>query len=92
MRIVAASLLLVSSVALTIPVFSNPALAGADDAKWIAQCLADNADAKVPVEKVTIYCTCMNEKMEDGETKSITQWEKSHPKEQKECDALAGWK
>lgn len=92
MRIVAASLLVVSSVALSIPAFSIPAFAGADDAKWIAQCLADNSDAKVPVEKVTTYCTCMNEKMGDGETQSITQWEKSHPKEQKECEALAGWK
>ncbi len=34
----------------------------------------------------------MNEKMDSNETQSITQWEKTHPNEEKECDAKAGWK
>lgn len=34
----------------------------------------------------------MNEKMSDNETKSITEWEKTHPKEEAECSAKAGWK
>jgi hypothetical protein len=34
----------------------------------------------------------MNEKMGSNETQSVTQWEKAHPNEEKECDAKAGWK
>jgi len=71
---------------------SGAALAGADDAKWVAKCVADNADAKVAVEIVAKYCTCMNNKMDENETASITQWEKSHPVEMKACEAESGWK
>jgi hypothetical protein len=38
------------------------------------------------------YCTCMNNKMSDDETQSITQWEKTHVAERKACDREAGWK
>ena len=71
---------------------SAPAHANSDDMKWVAKFVKDNADAKVPVETVTKYCTCMNNKMDDNETLSITQWEKSHPKEEAECDKDSGWK
>ena len=43
-------------------------------------------------EVVLKYCTCMNNKMSDNETQSITQWEKTHATERKACDAEAGWK
>lgn len=66
--------------------------AGSDDAKWVAQCIADNKDAKVSIEVITKYCTCMNNKMDDNETLSITQWEKTHPKERTDCDKESGWK
>lgn len=71
---------------------SAMAFAGSDDAKWVAKCLQDNKDAKVSVEIVTKYCTCMNNKMDDNETLSITQWEKSHPTEMAACEKEAGWK
>ncbi|HAS51410.1 MAG TPA: hypothetical protein DCS21_06575 [Gammaproteobacteria bacterium] len=71
---------------------SNLVFAGADDAKWVAQCVKDNQDQGKPAEVVKKYCECMNEKMDDNETQSIAQWEKSHPKEEKECDAKSGWK
>ena len=71
---------------------SGTAVAGADDMKWISQCLKDNADAKVAPEVVTAYCTCMNNKMSDNETQSITTWEKSHPQERADCDRQSGWK
>lgn len=71
---------------------ANAAFAGADDTKWIAQCIKDNASEKATVETVTKYCACMNEKMDENETKSITEWEKTHPAEQKACDAVAGWR
>ena len=71
---------------------SEVAYAGADDMKWIAKCLKDNADAKVAPEIVTTYCTCMNNKMDENETQSISTWEKSHPKEMADCERQSGWK
>jgi hypothetical protein len=71
---------------------SAAAFAGADDTKWVAKCISDNSDAKVSVEIVAKYCTCMNNKMDDNETKTITQWEKTHPAEMKACEKEAGWK
>lgn len=62
------------------------------DLKWIAQCIEDNAEAKVAPEVVTKYCTCMNNKMDSNEWRSITQWEKTHPQERAECAREAGWK
>jgi len=67
------------------------AFANSDDAKWVAQCIKDNKDAKVNVSVVTTYCTCMNDKMDENETKSISQWEKTHKKEMHECEKKAGW-
>ena len=64
----------------------------ADDTKWIAQCMMDNKDLGQPTEVVLKYCECMNEKMDENESQSITQWEKTHPKERKECSDQAGWK
>lgn len=64
----------------------------ADDIKWVSKCMDDNKDQGQPLEVVRKYCECMNEKMDQSETQSITQWEKSHPKERKECDEKAGWK
>ncbi len=87
MKLTAIMFLLAGSMAV-----SSSAFADADDAKWVAQCLKDNADAKVSVEVVTKYCTCMNNKMDSNETKSISQWEKTHPAEMKACEKEAGWK
>jgi hypothetical protein len=70
---------------------ATTAFADADDMKWVARCLSDNADAKVDVSIVTKYCTCMNNKMSSNETQSISTWEKSHPDEMKACDKEAGW-
>jgi len=65
----------------------------ADDVKWINQCIADNkSEAGGTPEVVRAYCVCMNEKMDNRESRSITQWEKSHPNERKACEKVAGWK
>ena len=72
---------------------SNAALAqlSADDVKWINQCIRDNkSQAKDGV--IRKYCFCMNEKMDNNENQSITQWEKTHPKEREACDKESGWK
>ena len=75
---------------------SNTAFAqamNADDMKWINQCIADNKGEPGGTPAVVrAYCICMNEKMDNNETKSITQWEKSHPAERKACDKQAGWR
>ena len=62
-----------------------------DDVKWINQCVADNKGAAKD-DVILKYCTCMNNKMDDNETRSITQWEKTHPKERAACDRESGWK
>ncbi len=64
----------------------------ADDLKWINQCIGDNKDQGAKPDIVRKYCVCMNEKMDDNEAKSISQWEKTHPKERAACDKVAGWK
>jgi hypothetical protein len=62
-----------------------------DDVKWINKCLADNK-GDAPQSVVLKYCTCMNNKMSESETLSITAWEKTHVAERKACDKEAGWK
>ena len=62
-----------------------------DDVKWINQCVADNKGGAAAAV-VLKYCTCMNNKMSDNETQSITQWEKTHVAERKACDKEAGWR
>jgi hypothetical protein len=63
----------------------------ADDLKWVNKCIDDNkggAEASI----IRKYCVCMNEKMDDNETQSISQWEKTHAKERQACDKESGWK
>ena len=74
------------------PVAGGPAFAGPDDAAWVARCVSDNKDEKATVEVITKYCTCMNSKMSDNETLSITAWEKTHATERTACDKEAGWR
>ena len=62
-----------------------------DDVKWINQCVADNKGGAAD-EVVLKYCTCMNNKMSDNETQSISQWEKTHKTEMEACSKQAGWK
>ena len=63
-----------------------------DDVTWINQCIADNKKEGATEDVVRKYCVCMNNAMGDNETKSITEWEKTHPDETKACDKEAGWK
>ncbi len=73
---------------------SKPALAqklNTDDVKWINQCIDDNKGG-AGADVIRKYCICMNEKMDNNETQSITQWEKTHPRERAACDKASGWK
>ena len=71
---------------------SGIAFADADDTKWINQCIKDNKAEGATPAVVKKYCTCMNEKMSDNETRSISQWEKANPAAMKDCEKQSGWK
>jgi len=79
-------------VAITAALISGAAYAGSDDDKWINKCISDNAKEGATADVVKKYCTCMNNKMSDNETQSISTWEKTHQTEMKACEAEAGWK
>ena len=63
----------------------------ADDLKWVNKCIDDNKGG-AETSIIRKYCVCMNEKMDDNETQSISQWEKTHAKERQACDKESGWK
>jgi len=64
-----------------------------DDLKWVNQCISDNkGEAGGTPAIVRAYCICMNEKMDNNETRSITQWEKANPQARVSCEKQAGWK
>jgi hypothetical protein len=63
-----------------------------DDVTWVNQCIADNKKESASEDVVRKYCVCMNNAMGDEESKSVTEWEKTHPDETKACDKEAGWK
>jgi hypothetical protein len=85
--------LAVAVLFLAAPVFANSAFAqlSKDDVKWINECIVDNKGgaSEAIIRK---YCMCMNEKMGDNETRSITQWEKANPRARASCDKESGWK
>ena len=56
------------------------------------RCVPSMTSSPSAASVVLKYCTCMNNKMSDNETQSITQWEKTHVAERKACDKEAGWK
>jgi hypothetical protein len=79
-------------IALSSAYLTTPARADADDAAWIKKCVSDNKREGATPEVVAAYCSCMNGKMSNDETKSITAWEKTHPEEMAACDKESGWK
>jgi len=90
MKFAVAALLIAAPFVMTS--VAGPAFAGSDDAAWIKRCVSDNSDQNQTPEVLATYCSCMNDKMSDSETLSITAWEKSHPAEEKACSTQAGWK
>ncbi len=76
-----------------LPLEASAQRMNADDLKWVNQCIEDNrGEAGATPAIVRAYCLCMNEKMDSNETRSITQWEKSHPNERRACERQAGWR
>jgi hypothetical protein len=91
MKVSSAALLMAASLATIFA--SGPVRAStSDDARWIAQCVRDNKDEGQPGPVVAAYCACMVEAMPESETRSVTQWEKTHKREENRCGAQAGWR
>lgn len=63
-----------------------------DDQRWIAQCVRDNRFEGASASVVRRYCTCMNDKMPNSETRSISQWERSNPSAMRACERASGWR
>lgn len=84
------------AAALVLSFAATPSFAqkmNADDIKWVNQCIDDNKGEPGATPAIArSYCVCMNEKMDNNETQSITKWEKSHPRERDACSKAAGWK
>jgi hypothetical protein len=89
MKRTTAVLLVLGSMMAATAAFGQPM--NADDLKWVNQCINDNKGG-ASAEIVRKYCICMNEKMDNNETQSITQWEKTHVAERAACDKASGWK
>jgi hypothetical protein len=91
MKLFAPALLAVTMVGTAMNTAAYAQALNADDLKWINQCIADNkgATSEAIIRK---YCICMNEKMDDNEKKSISEWEKTHPVERAACDKESGWR
>ncbi len=86
MRFFAAILLLAGAV-----LVNGAARADSDDKLWVAQCVRDNAGAEVTTPALLKYCKCMTGRMSDDETRSVTEWEPSHPDEKAGCRTKAQW-
>ncbi|NKE48052.1 hypothetical protein HB662_24960 [Roseomonas frigidaquae] len=79
-------------VALLAPGCVTAQSASSDDRRWINQCLRDNRDARVSQRVVHAYCSCMNDRMSNNETRSITQWERANPRAREACERRSGWR
>jgi hypothetical protein len=89
MKLAALALGLVASIAASNAAFAQAM--NADDLKWVNQCIADNKGGASDAI-IRKYCICMNEKMDNNETRSITEWEKANPRARAACDKESGWK
>jgi len=88
-----AKLATIAALSVLTAVLAGPATAQTtDDVKWINQCVSDNKDEGQTQQVVLSYCTCMNNQMGNNESRSITQWEKTHKKEMEMCSSRANWK
>ena len=87
---------LFSAILLLIVFAAGPASSqkmNADDIKWVNKCIDDSKGEPGATPAIARkYCMCMNEKMDNNESQSITQWEKTHATERKACDKESGWK
>lgn len=88
MKLIIASLVAAAALVSGTTAFAQ----NADDKKWVNKCIKDNKDEGAKPEVVRAYCVCMNDKMDENETRSISQWEKANPAAMKDCEKKSGWK
>lgn len=88
MKLIIASLITAATLVSVTTAFAQ----SADDKKWVNKCIKDNKDEGAKPEVVQAYCICMNDKMDESETRSISQWEKANPQAMKDCEKKSGWK
>ncbi|WP_439597016.1 hypothetical protein [Falsiroseomonas sp.] len=82
---------LLLALTLTAACSATASSSSADDRRWINQCLRDNREARVSQSVVRAYCSCMNDRMSNNETRSITQWERANPRAREACERRSGW-
>ena len=63
-----------------------------EDARFVDQCVRDSAGMSATQSVKIMYCTCMVGKMDDNETRSVSQWEIANPAIAAECARLSGWR
>ena len=80
-------LLVIASVVASTAVLAQ----SSDDRKWVNQCARDNAGT-ASIAVIYAYCVCMNDKMDENETRSISVWEKANPAAMRACERQSGWK
>ena len=78
MKTIALASLIAFAATIAIPV--SVSAQSADDKKWVAQCKKDNKDEGAPsADVLNKYCVCMNDKMDETEARTITEWEGPSP-------------
>ena len=81
------------TIAATVLMTSASALAVTAGKERIDECIADNADEGQTPEVVSKYCECMDKRMGESETATVSAWEDqaAHDADEDACDAEAGW-
>lgn len=64
----------------------------AGDQRSIDQCVQNTPGISATVGAKAAYCGCLVGKMDDDETRSVTQWAISNPYVADDCARAAGWK
>jgi hypothetical protein len=60
-------------------------LARTSDPQVRAQCFSENKNENPDIRIVAKYCICLDNKMTDNETQSITEWGNTHPSAKAAC-------
>jgi len=64
----------------------------AEGQRFIDECVQNTPGISVTVGAKAAYCGCMVSKMNDDESRSVTQWAISNPYAADDCARSAGWR
>jgi hypothetical protein len=79
-------------IALGALVTSTGVLATTAGEERVEECVDDYSVAKSqPTEVTEKYCSCMDQKIGAGETKSVLEWEVLHAPDAASCEKESGW-